>query len=430
MSARRWIRGCLSAGAAALALVACGGSDDDEGYVATALVTDVAGMQNPYSNSNTHVDPNLVNAWGIAFNPQGFVWVANTGTRRRRCTTATACRSRWWWRFHRARPATAEPTGIVFNGSSDFSVTRAGLTGASAIHLRRRGRHDLRLVAERRPRPTRSSWSTAPPQARSTRAWRSPAARRRDFLYAADFHNGRIDVFDADFQPGDDAGRASPTRTCRPASRRSASRRSATASTSAYAQAGRRRRGRRRRRRARRRRTCSTPRARCVRRLIAPAAAERAVGHGAGAGRLRPVQQRAAGRQFRRRQDQRLRSAHRQLTGHAARRERRRRSRSTGCGASRSATASTTSRPTPCSSPPGPTTRKHGVYGRIDLPLDAGPHERLSRSGGRARAAPAAASRARPSARPGRRRCAGARAAASRPASSPRRRPTPAGRRR
>ena len=80
MSARRWIRGCLSAGAAALALVACGGNDDDEGYVATALVTDVAGMQNPYANSNTHIDPNLVNAWGIAFNPQGFVWVANAGT--------------------------------------------------------------------------------------------------------------------------------------------------------------------------------------------------------------------------------------------------------------------------------------------------------------------------------------------------------------
>ena len=33
---------------------------------------------NPYSGSN--VDPNLVNAWGIAFNPQGFVWVANNGT--------------------------------------------------------------------------------------------------------------------------------------------------------------------------------------------------------------------------------------------------------------------------------------------------------------------------------------------------------------
>ena len=33
---------------------------------------------NPYASAN--VDANLVNAWGVAFNPQGFVWVANNGT--------------------------------------------------------------------------------------------------------------------------------------------------------------------------------------------------------------------------------------------------------------------------------------------------------------------------------------------------------------
>lgn len=27
-----------------------------------------------------HTDTNLVNAWGIAFNPNGSVWVANNGT--------------------------------------------------------------------------------------------------------------------------------------------------------------------------------------------------------------------------------------------------------------------------------------------------------------------------------------------------------------
>ncbi len=81
MNAKRSIRGWLTAGAAALALVACGGGSDNEGFVPTALVTDVADMQqNPYSTTNAHVDPNLVNAWGLVFNPQGFVWVANAGT--------------------------------------------------------------------------------------------------------------------------------------------------------------------------------------------------------------------------------------------------------------------------------------------------------------------------------------------------------------
>ena len=27
-----------------------------------------------------HVDANLVNAWGVAFNPNGFVWVVNNGS--------------------------------------------------------------------------------------------------------------------------------------------------------------------------------------------------------------------------------------------------------------------------------------------------------------------------------------------------------------
>jgi hypothetical protein len=88
-------------------------------------------MQNPYSSSTSHVDPNLVNAWGLVFNPQGFVWVANAGTRSRRSTTATACRSRWWWRFTERAGGEAEPTGIVFNASTSFQVTQNGVTGTS-----------------------------------------------------------------------------------------------------------------------------------------------------------------------------------------------------------------------------------------------------------------------------------------------------------
>src|SRR5882672_9529217 len=30
--------------------------------------------------STTNTDPSLVNGWGIAFNPQGFVWVSDAGT--------------------------------------------------------------------------------------------------------------------------------------------------------------------------------------------------------------------------------------------------------------------------------------------------------------------------------------------------------------
>src|SRR3982750_2025211 len=80
----RWTS--LLAGVVALALGGCGGGGDSgpamagttSGYTATSLVSDVNTSANPYATSN--VDPNLVNAWGVAFNPAGFVWVANAGT--------------------------------------------------------------------------------------------------------------------------------------------------------------------------------------------------------------------------------------------------------------------------------------------------------------------------------------------------------------
>ena len=52
-----------------------------------------------------------------------------------------------------------------------------------------------------------------------------------DRLYATDFHNGRVDVFDASFKLDHHSRAASRTPRCRRASRRSESRRSAATSS-------------------------------------------------------------------------------------------------------------------------------------------------------------------------------------------------------
>ena len=60
-------------------IASCGGSDNNSmstmstRFKSTILVSDGA-------FAASHTDPNLKNAWGIAFNPKGFVWVANNGT--------------------------------------------------------------------------------------------------------------------------------------------------------------------------------------------------------------------------------------------------------------------------------------------------------------------------------------------------------------
>ena len=59
---------------AALSLASCGGSDHPMAtqFKSTILVSDGA-------VAAPHTDANLKNAWGVAFNPKGFVWVANNG---------------------------------------------------------------------------------------------------------------------------------------------------------------------------------------------------------------------------------------------------------------------------------------------------------------------------------------------------------------
>ena len=202
MIAKRSIQGWLTAGATALALVACGGGGgDNSGYVGTALVTDVAGMQNPYGNGNTHVDPNLVNAWGLAFNPQGFVWVANAGTSTSTLYDGNGVPQS----LVVAIPpppggSEAEPSGIVFNASTGFPVSQNGLTGASAFIFA----SESGTISGWSPNVNLNSAVLAVDNSGAGAIYKGLAHATQggaDFLYATDFHNGRVDVFDANFAP-------------------------------------------------------------------------------------------------------------------------------------------------------------------------------------------------------------------------------------
>jgi uncharacterized protein (TIGR03118 family) len=204
-----------TAGLAAIALASCGGggmstspspsptTSMGSGFVASHLVSNVNTASNPYSSSN--VDPHLVNAWGIAFNPQGFVWVANNGTSTSTLYDGNGVPQSLVVAIPPGNAGSAAPTGIVFNGSSDFQVSQAGVSGASAFLF----------VGEA---GTVSGWS---PGVNMTNAIKvvDGAAQGKVYkgvaiasvagasrLYAADFHNGVVDMFDANFAPVVTAG--------------------------------------------------------------------------------------------------------------------------------------------------------------------------------------------------------------------------------
>lgn len=193
---RIWLAAC----AATLAVAACGGSDDDNdmAYVARILVSDTAAAGNPYGSSSAHVDANLVNAWGIAFNPQGFVWVANAGTSTSTLYDGNGVPQSLVVAIPDGAAGEAEPTGIVFNATSGFQVSQNGLTAASAFIFAGEG-------------GTISGWSpgvdmthaiTAVDRSSAGAIYKGLARATQggaDYLYATDFHNGVVDVFDASF---------------------------------------------------------------------------------------------------------------------------------------------------------------------------------------------------------------------------------------
>src|SRR5215831_440910 len=117
---------------AGLSLLGVVATADNDGYKQTNLISDIAHLAK-------HTDPNLVNPWGVAQNPQnGLVWVADNGM-----GVATVYKPD-------GRPAPdphhplvvtipppaggagpATPTGLVFNPTQDFVVSKGAAAGPS-----------------------------------------------------------------------------------------------------------------------------------------------------------------------------------------------------------------------------------------------------------------------------------------------------------
>jgi uncharacterized protein (TIGR03118 family) len=186
--------GVAVSGVALVSLVAaCGGSNSVsmQSYTSTALVSDGA-------VAAAHTDPNLKNAWGVAFNPKGFVWVADNATSRATLYDGNGTPQSLVVSIPNGTNGPANPTGIVFNGTTDFVVTQGGKSGVGAFIFAGEG-------------GTITAWAptVAPTTAfvvfdsgSSGAVYKGLALASNggaNFLYATDFHNNRIDVFDRSF---------------------------------------------------------------------------------------------------------------------------------------------------------------------------------------------------------------------------------------
>lgn len=146
-----------------------------------------------------HVDANLINAWGIVFNPSGVVWVANNGTGTSTLYDGQGNSIPLVVQIPSpTAPSGGNPTGIVYNGSADFMVSKGGVTGPSRFIF---ATEDGVIAA----------WA---PNVDLTHAVRVICAGSAIFkglaisaggnggqIYATDFSHAKVDVYDSSFKP-------------------------------------------------------------------------------------------------------------------------------------------------------------------------------------------------------------------------------------
>ena len=148
-----------------------------------------------------HVDPNLVNAWGVAFNPFGFVWVADADGHVSTLYDGDGNLQSLVVQVPSPTTATGgSPTGIVFSGSNNFVVAQGALSGPSRFMFATEEgviagwapnvdlTHAIRVI-------DRSATGA------NYKGLALSADGTGQRLYATDFYHARVDVFDGNFQP-------------------------------------------------------------------------------------------------------------------------------------------------------------------------------------------------------------------------------------
>jgi len=151
-------------------------------YTVHPLVTD-AGTTAPL------LDPSLVNGWGLSAGPTTPWWTSNNGTNTSTLYSGTGVKAAL------TVTVAGAPTGTVFNGNAaDFVVSQNGKSGAARFLFATEGGTILGWS------PTVNA-NTAVVGATTAGAIYKGLAIANDRLYATDFHNGKVDVFDAAFKP-------------------------------------------------------------------------------------------------------------------------------------------------------------------------------------------------------------------------------------
>ena len=178
------------------------GNGNGNSYLQHNLVSNLAGVAD-------HQDPQLINAWGVAFNPAAVVWVADNasgvstlydglGNKQGLVVTIPAVNG----------AGQGVPTGITFNVTNDFLVP---VTNPGPPPVTNNVAAKFLFATEDggifgwAPGLTTAVQKVPAAGAATTAVYKGIAIAGNGaghfMVYAADFHNLKIDVFDNNFNP-------------------------------------------------------------------------------------------------------------------------------------------------------------------------------------------------------------------------------------
>ena len=153
------------------------------------IVSDIPGLAD-------HTDANVVNAWGLDSGPTTPWWIADNGTGKTTLyNISTGATS--FFTVPGAGGAQGNPTGLIFNGGTGFVVNNgAGSSPARFIFSSEDG-----TISAFRGAPIVTVVPNMNALAHGA-IYKGLAIDSRtagQHLYATDFHNGKVDVFDTSF---------------------------------------------------------------------------------------------------------------------------------------------------------------------------------------------------------------------------------------
>lgn len=149
-----------------------------------------------------HTDAQLVNPWGLVFNPTAVAWVADNHTGVSTLYDGLGNKQPLVVTIPPPADGTgpSAPTGIVFNVGSDFVVSSGTLKGPSRfIFATEDG-----TISAWAPAVDMNNAILEVDNSKSGAIYKGLALAANGtgrFLYATNFHQARIDVFDSSFKP-------------------------------------------------------------------------------------------------------------------------------------------------------------------------------------------------------------------------------------